>query len=242
MHLPTACHVRRVAADGAVMCATPQTVRHTAATCTPSRYNKPASEPAWLGRACDLTRLLQMMRPLEDEATAEHNERRRMLATLASSSVDLQLCDLDGVCNTDMLLELGPEVYSKAQELIAMAAGAATSDRRGRGRGSLNAALTPLPQLADKGVKRVAFWDARWPQFGDEVDGEMQYLRCFSWACWQALHGVASSEEYAQAIACTDTMERILRAIWKFSEHKKEILRAQLVLDTLQNVAQGEEL
>jgi hypothetical protein len=134
-----------------------------------------------------------------------------------------------------MLLELGPEVYSKAQELIAMAAWATVTPEPRR-RSQMGAVLTPLPELAGKGAKRLEFWDARWPQFGDDVDSEMRYLRAFSFACWQALCGVASAEEYAWAMSCTDTMQRIAEATHKFEVHMAEITSTQEVLEVLRNV------
>ena len=52
----------------------------------------------------------QALRLLSDDSVAEHKLRRSLMSRIVSKSVELQLCDLSGVCSTQALFDLGPQV------------------------------------------------------------------------------------------------------------------------------------
>ena len=53
---------------------------------------------------------MQALRALADDSVVEHDSRRELVRRVAAKSVELQLCDLEGVCKTDAFIQLGPEV------------------------------------------------------------------------------------------------------------------------------------
>jgi hypothetical protein len=63
---------------------------------------------------------LERMRALANQVVAEHDQRRQLSAKIFGLMAELQICDeLDGTCDTEALLDIGPTVYAKAMEIVA---------------------------------------------------------------------------------------------------------------------------
>ena len=146
------------------------------------------------------------------------------MSTISSLTLDLQLCDIDGTCDTEALLELGPEVYALAMELAATTlkdmpkAPKRTSGTAG------GHSVQSLESMTLNMVNRLKPWDALWPQWGDEIDGEMKLLRCFSFVTWQALDKFSTREELEWVMTSTDIKERMTRANAKLYADRELLL------------------
>lgn len=141
---------------------------------------------------------LERMRVLANQVIAEHDWRRQLSAKISVLMSELQICDeLDGTCDTEALLALGPAVYAKATEIVAARTNAgqpqSAQDRR-RAKGDSDA-LVSMQTLAERYAARVQRWTDLWPEWGDEKDGELRELRCMSFAAWHSLAACASSAE-----------------------------------------------
>jgi len=51
---------------------------------------------------------LEALRIEADQVSFLHNQRRRLLRSIASKTQELEMCDIDGVCDMELLLDLGP--------------------------------------------------------------------------------------------------------------------------------------
>lgn len=51
---------------------------------------------------------LEALRIEADQVSFLHNQRRKLLRSIASKTQSLEMCDIDGVCDLERLLELGP--------------------------------------------------------------------------------------------------------------------------------------
>eukprot|EP00282_Hemiselmis_andersenii_P045193 CAMPEP_0172048206 /NCGR_PEP_ID=MMETSP1043-20130122/1410_1 /TAXON_ID=464988 /ORGANISM="Hemiselmis andersenii, Strain CCMP441" /LENGTH=412 /DNA_ID=CAMNT_0012707095 /DNA_START=56 /DNA_END=1294 /DNA_ORIENTATION=- len=175
---------------------------------------------------------LEKMRVLADEASAEHNKRRQLMASITAKTRELQLCDI-GSCDVAALQALGPQVYNKAMELAA----ASSQDE-----GSLEVshALWSLEALTAKSIARSRPWDELWPQFGDEIDDELKTLRQISFTAWRTLETSLSRDDLIAIISSTDPVKRLRKANERLTKHREELEEVERVLQTLQTeVAKG---
>lgn len=181
---------------------------------------------------------LERMRSLANQVMAEHDQRRQLSAKIFGSMATLQICDeLDGSCDTEALLELGPAVYAKAMEIVAARNSGTQSqsaqDRR-RAKGDSDA-LVPMETLAQRYAARVQRWSDLWPEWGDEKDGELRHLRCMSFAAWHSLAASASTSEMNAAFNGCCTIERIESALDKIKEDRRSLQHTLRVLEKLES-------
>jgi hypothetical protein len=70
-----------------------------------------------------------------------------------------------------------------------------------------------------------------WPEWGDEVDGEMGRLRRMSFTAWSVLGGVADPADFAWALSSVCTRERLRRANEALYRHRRELEALEGLLD-----------
>lgn len=175
---------------------------------------------------------LEALREVADQASFEHNNRRRLISSVTAKTQELKLCDMEGICDMDALLELGPEVYAKAMELAASATvGGAKEEDDAM---SVSYALYPLEQLARASVQRASLWDSMWPQWGDSIDNEVRHLRAMSFSAWRSLSAVVPDEVMFEVLASTNCLQRLKMARERLYRHRLELQEAEKVLVKLQ--------
>jgi hypothetical protein len=102
--------------------------------------------------------------------------------------------------------------------------GLRAGERRGSGLAGLDAAN-------DAAVEATAGWGDVWPEWGDEVDGEMARLRRMSFTAWSVLGGVATPADFGWALASACTRERLRRANEALYRHRRELEQLEGLLD-----------
>ena len=105
-------------------------------------------------------------------------------------------------------------------------AAVAVEERRGT-------SLLGLDEINAASMKATAGWGKVWPEWGDEIDGEMAQLRRMSFSAWRALGAAARSEELAWAQSCVCTRERLRRASEALYRHRRELEGLDRLLDSL---------
>mmetsp|Transcript_101314 Transcript_101314/g.163422 ORF Transcript_101314/g.163422 Transcript_101314/m.163422 type:complete len:241 (-) Transcript_101314:153-875(-) len=177
---------------------------------------------------------LERLRVLSNECNREHNARRQLVSLIAATMTQLEICDeLAGSCDTQALLDLGPEVYAKANEIMAARSNDFSSalPRSSEERWMLET----MDTLAQRYADRIARWSDLWPEWGDEKDGELRLLRCMSFTAWHSLGASVTTSELNSAVNSCGVVERFESAMDQIKDDRRKLQRTQRVLDKLQS-------
>jgi len=149
----------------------------------------------------------------------------------------LEICDeLAGTCDTQALLDLGPEVYAKANEIMAARSSQSGANQRPSSRSNEERwMLEPMDTLAQRYADRVQRWSDLWPEWGDEKDGEMRLLRCMSFTSWHSLGATVSSADLNAAVNGCSVVERFETAMDSIKDDRRKLQRTLRVLEKLQS-------
>lgn len=186
---------------------------------------------------------LERLRVLANTCNDEHNKRRQIASQISSVMDHLQICDeLSGSCDTDALLQLGQEVYARAMEIMA--------ERTASKKGSDQRAMVTfaddtwmvetIQDISQRYAARVERWSDLWPEWGDEIDGELRLLKSMSFAIWQSLgrhpsSTRASTRELNLAMNGCCTISRFEAAIDKLQEERRQLQRTLRTLEKLRS-------
>ena len=93
--------------------------------------------------------------------------------------------------------------------------------------------LAGLDVINDASLAATAGWGDVWPEWGDEVDGEMARLRRMSFSAWRALGAAAAAEDLGWAQSSRGTRQRLQRANEALYSHRRELEALERLLDSI---------